>query len=49
MVPFPIVDSQPQIEPRRAEPDQITLSVTRALTTYTTIIPLGAGTASMFK
>lgn len=45
MAPFPIVDSQPQNEPRHASPDQITLSITHASTTYTTVIPLGAATA----
>jgi hypothetical protein len=45
MAPFQIIKSQPQIAQRQAEPDQITLSITRASTTYTTTIPLGASTA----
>jgi len=45
MAPFPVLESKPQFAPRRAEPDQITLSVTHASSTYATIIPLGNPTA----
>lgn len=45
MAPFPIIESQPQIKEREASPDQITLSITHASTTYTTTIALGASTA----
>jgi hypothetical protein len=45
MAPFSILNPQPHIEPRRALPDQITLSVTHEATTYTTTIPLGVATA----
>jgi hypothetical protein len=47
MAPFPIVEYQPQIEPRRASPDQVTLSVTHASTTYTTTLALGPSTAAV--
>jgi hypothetical protein len=45
MAPFPIIEFQPQIQERKASPDQITLSVTHESTTYTATIALGASTA----